>query len=77
MADPESLSQHGSRVAAYWVVPWPSFREIAQKSLNDDHKARLVWCVRRSRQIFHAMSSSDRMAHGTTEPLIAHQTQEN
>jgi hypothetical protein len=27
-------------IAAYWVVPWQSFREIAQKSLNDDHTVR-------------------------------------
>jgi hypothetical protein len=44
------LTQQKFRVAAYWVDPWPSFREIAQKSLNEDHTARLVWCVRRSQQ---------------------------
>jgi hypothetical protein len=51
MADPESLNQQTVPAAAYWVDPWPSFREIAQKSLNDDHTARLAWRVRRSRQV--------------------------
>jgi len=37
-----------SQPAAYKVGPWPRFREIAPKSLHDDHTARLAWCMRRS-----------------------------
>jgi hypothetical protein len=32
----------GLWAAAYEDSPWPRFREIALKSLNDDHTARLA-----------------------------------
>jgi hypothetical protein len=39
------LLNHPKRlwVAAYEVSPWPRFREIALKSLNEDHTVRLAW----------------------------------
>jgi hypothetical protein len=36
--------------AAYWVGLWPSFREMTQQSLHDDHTTRFASRTRRSRQ---------------------------
>jgi hypothetical protein len=39
----------GWRTAAYWVGPWPRFREMTPKSLHDDHTTQLALRTRRSR----------------------------
>ena len=39
----------GWLAAAYWINPWPRFREITLKSLNDDHTTRFASQPRRLR----------------------------